>query len=120
MLVVLVAGMVGAGTFWDMPKLPPPEEYGNLLLKSPSDSRGDIKPAVFSHWLHRTKYTCRVCHFELEFMMKANTSGITEEANREGRFCGACHDGKTAFDHSEKNCQKCHTGDRSSGCPRKF
>lgn len=114
-MLLLFSGTAWAGSFWDMPKLPPPEEYGNLLLKSPSENRGDIKPAIFSHWLHRTKFTCRVCHFELDFLMKANASGITEEANRNGQFCGACHDGKTAFDHSEKNCSRCHTGDRRSG-----
>ncbi|RMG02026.1 MAG: hypothetical protein D6726_08380, partial [Nitrospirae bacterium] len=88
---ILLVWVVSVYAFWDLPKVPPPEEYGNLLLESPSENRGDIKPAVFSHWQHRVKYTCRVCHFELDFYMKANSSGITEEANRNGRFCGACH-----------------------------
>lgn len=69
------------------------------------------QPAVtFSHWSHRMKYTCRVCHFELEFEMRVNATEITEAENRGGKYCGACHDGKTAFGHTAENCGKCHTG----------
>ena len=64
----------------------------------------------FSHWSHRLKYTCRVCHFELDFAMEVNGSGITEAANRAGRFCGACHDGETAFGFDASTCSRCHTG----------
>lgn len=46
--------------------------------------------------------------------MKHNTTEITEEANRKGAFCGACHDGKIAFGQTEPNCSKCHTGDTSA------
>lgn len=98
--------------FFDLPPLPPPEEYGNVLLNQNSEDNG-VKPAVFSHWLHRTKYTCRVCHLELEFSFESNSTYITEEANREGRFCGACHNGKIAFGHTSDNCERCHNGDLS-------
>ncbi len=98
---------------WQLPPLPPPEEYGNILI-----SRSAEKPAAFSHWSHRRKFTCRVCHFELEFSMVANTTEITEKANQAGRYCGAagCHDGKAAFGHKDPEiCDKCHTGMRSTG-----
>ncbi len=100
--------------FFDLPPLPPPEEYGNILLNQNSENNG-VRPAVFSHWLHRTKYTCRVCHLELEFELKSNTTYVTEEANRQGRYCGACHNGKIAFGHSKDNCGRCHNGDISAG-----
>ena len=32
---------------------------------------------------------------------------ITEDANKKGKYCGACHDGKTAFGHTGDNCDKC-------------
>ena len=70
----------------------------------------DAEPVIFSHWSHRSRYTCRVCHFELAFVMAANASEITEEANRRGQFCGSCHDGETAFGHTDENCDRCHTG----------
>lgn len=95
--------------FFDLPPLPPPEEYGDLLIDRLSTAAGE-KAVGFSHWSHRTRYVCRVCHYELDFAMAANASEITEEANREGEFCGACHDGATAFGHTPGNCARCHTG----------
>ncbi len=88
--------------------LPPPEEYGNILIDRIS-TQNRVKPVTFSHWLHRQKYTCRVCHTELEFNMKVNTTEITEGGNRSGRYCGACHNGKIAF-RPNGNCEKCHNG----------
>lgn len=100
--------------FWDFAPNLPPEEYGNIIINRTSQQKG-VKPATFSHWSHRRKHTCRVCHFELEFNMKLNTTEITENANMEGRFCGACHNGKLAFGHDKPNCEKCHNGNRSYG-----
>jgi c(7)-type cytochrome triheme protein len=94
---------------FNLPPLPPPEEYGNILINRVSVSKG-IKPVTFSHWQHRRKYTCRVCHTELEFNMKVNTTEITETDNKSGRYCGACHNGVIAFRHTA-NCGKCHNGD---------
>jgi c(7)-type cytochrome triheme protein len=99
--------------FFDLPQLPPPNEYGNLLINRTSTANG-VKPVTFSHWQHRVKYTCRVCHSELEFNMRANTTEITEMANRKGKYCGACHNGKIAFRHNG-NCDKCHNGDIAYG-----
>jgi c(7)-type cytochrome triheme protein len=116
-LVILLPEGLGADNyFWEFPPAPPPEEYGNLLINRTSERNG-VKAATFSHWIHRLKYTCRVCHFEFEFNMKANTTEITEEANRSGRYCGssACHDGKTTFGHDKGNCEKCHNGDIGYG-----
>jgi c(7)-type cytochrome triheme protein len=100
--------------WWKLPELPRPDNYGNILIDRVSSSSG-VKPVGFSHWSHRVKYTCRVCHFELEFNMMLNTTEITEEQNRYGRYCGACHNNKIAFGHTKENCDKCHNGDISYG-----
>ncbi len=101
---------------WELPPGPLPAIYGNILINRKSVQNG-VMPATFSHWLHRRRHTCRVCHYELDFNMKVNTTEITEQANRSGRFCGAagCHDGKTAFGHEKPHCQKCHNGDIGYG-----
>jgi c(7)-type cytochrome triheme protein len=113
LLFFIVAGGVYAA-YWRLPPLPDPPDYGNLLINRTSEKNGEL-PVTFSHWSHRIRYTCRVCHFELSFEMKVNTTEITEDANRRGEYCGACHNGKIAFDHSNKNCRKCHNGDIHSG-----
>lgn len=92
----------------------PAYEYGNLLINRTSEKH-NIKPVTFSHWIHRQKHTCRVCHFELEFNMKVNTTKITEAENKAGKYCGACHDGKTVFGHEKPHCEKCHNGNISYG-----
>ncbi len=111
--LVLLPPAAASGN-WQFPPPPPPEKYGNLLINRTSE-KNHVKPASFSHWMHRRKHTCRVCHFELEFNMKAGTTEITEEANRAGRYCGACHDGKTLFGHAEPHCGRCHNGDKGYG-----
>jgi c(7)-type cytochrome triheme protein len=104
-----VEGPDSGQKFFALPPLPPPHEYGDVVIDHASSEVGE-DAVVFSHWSHRALYTCRVCHFELPFAMEANGSGISEAAHMKGHFCGACHDGETAFGHTEKNCSKCHTG----------
>jgi c(7)-type cytochrome triheme protein len=114
MLLCLFLGIGAAWGYWIFPPDPPPDEYGIILITRGSLKNG-VPPVVFSHWVHRQKYTCRVCHFELEFGMEANSTGITEEDNKKGRYCGACHDGKISFDHGRENCDRCHNGNRRYG-----
>ncbi|MHB8881022.1 MAG: c(7)-type cytochrome triheme domain-containing protein [Thermodesulfovibrionales bacterium] len=115
LLLMVLVPVVSSG-FFNLPPLPPPEEYGNLLINRTSEKNG-MKPVTFSHWIHRQEYTCRVCHFELEFNMKVNTTEITEKTNKAGLHCGAasCHDGKTVFGHEKPHCEKCHNGNRAYG-----
>jgi c(7)-type cytochrome triheme protein len=92
------------GPFW---------EHGNVVMRRKSKKAG-MAPVVFPHWSHRAKYTCRVCHLELEFSMNKGETGITREQYLAGKFCGACHDGKTAFtvrDGNTPECDKCHMKD---------
>jgi c(7)-type cytochrome triheme protein len=101
---------------------PPPEQpfdYGKVVFDGFASSAG-VGPVVFDHWLHRAKFTCRLCHVDLGFAMRANGTGVTASANREGRYCGACHDGQRLFDGKPifascsddpkgKNCNRCHS-----------
>lgn len=114
-LLLLVLAPGGASGNYPFPAPPPPEEYGNILIRRASAAAG-VKPVSFSHWVHRQKHTCRVCHFELQFNFEANTTEISEDANRAGMFCGACHDGKTLFGHEKpEDCERCHNGDIRRG-----
>lgn len=116
--VGLLSGLVGAGpagarSFYRLPPLPKPHAYGNVLIDRTSTANG-VSPAVFPHWLHRTRATCSVCHDELEFEMQTGSTEVTEADNRAGRFCGACHDGTTAFALAG-NCIRCHSGNKNAG-----
>ena len=94
--------IMGPGNF-TFGKDPAPQTYGNIIMRPEG-----AKPVIFSHWVHRLRYTCRVCHFELQINFKAGTTGITMEDNVEGKYCGACHNGKTAF--GIEHCGRCHNG----------
>jgi c(7)-type cytochrome triheme protein len=97
---------------------PEPSEYGKVVLDKHSATGPG--PVVFDHWLHRSHFTCRLCHVDVGFAMEANATGITAATNREGFHCGACHDGKKLFegrpifpacsDAPENNqCDRCHS-----------
>ncbi|MDH4163998.1 MAG: hypothetical protein OEW15_15115 [Nitrospirota bacterium] len=130
-VLILAAGLAapclaeaqGGASRLEFPEAKPPEIYGTILIDRTSTLKG-VKPVIFSHWLHRRTHTCRVCHFELEFNMKANSTEITENENRSGKYCGACHDGrehdgKVLFGHENSaDCGKCHTGDLTAGSGR--
>jgi len=92
-----------------LPKLPPPAQYGNVLISRLTHS-STHPPVAFSHWVHRRYYTCRVCHFELDFAMKTNATEITDAKIRKGEYCGACHNDKIAFGISDDTCTMCHSG----------
>jgi c(7)-type cytochrome triheme protein len=111
LLLLLALRPGSAAANFAFPDPPPPAEYGNVLISRASAAHG-VKPVVFSHWVHRRFYTCRVCHFELQFNFQANATEITEEANRAGQFCGACHDGRKLFGHEKpEDCERCHSGE---------
>jgi len=97
-------------------KRPKLHEYGNVVLNNFSRKQ-EMAPVVFKHWLHRTKYTCRLCHVDIGFAMLAGATGITEADNNMGMYCGACHDGESVFGAKEtnssgitvSNCERCHS-----------
>lgn len=116
MLMASMLGLSFAETFGQKKSRPRPEEYGNVILDY-SSARNEMAPVVFKHWVHRTKFTCRVCHVDIGFAMKGGDSHITCDDIKNGMFCGACHDGKTAFGRTSKNdkgaevrnCDRCHS-----------
>ena len=68
---------------------------------------GEVPPAVFPHWFHRVRFKCYACHPAIT-AMKAGANKITMDAIGEGKFCGACHNGKTAWEISFNTCPRCH------------
>lgn len=52
--------------------------------------------------------TCKECHTDGMFpIMKQGTVKITMAEIYAGKLCGACHNGKKAFE-AKANCQRCH------------
>lgn len=89
-----------------------PEAAG---VKVPADftfEQGKDSPGVvtFSHEKHKEKFDkCTACHTKVFKMKKGKSGDLTMAAMEEGKFCGACHDGKQAFSVKDKaNCEKCH------------
>jgi c(7)-type cytochrome triheme protein len=81
-------------------------EYGDIVLNEYSD-KSEIRPVIFPHWFHRMRYACKTCHADLGFKMKAGGSDINMLKIVNGEYCGACHDGKTAW--AMENCDLCHS-----------
>ena len=115
----------GSGQIY-LPGPPPtqPSDYGKVILNNHSSTPGP-GPVVFDHWLHRAKFTCRICHVDIGFAMQANATGISASTNGQGFHCGACHDGKRLFegkpvfaacsdDTKGKECNRCHSVGKGS------
>ena len=81
-------------------------EYGDVVINNHSDKAG-MRPAVFPHWFHRIRFSCKVCHADLGFAMRAGGNDINMVRIIDGQFCGACHNGEVAW--SIENCNLCHT-----------
>jgi len=105
----------------------PPAQFGRVTLDKYSSKAG-LGPVSFDHWLHRSKFTCRVCHVDIGFAMQANSTGIRAATNQQGFHCGACHDGKRSFDGKvvfracsnstpTQECARCHS---TAGAARKY
>ena len=82
-------------------------EYADVVLNDNSEAEG-VAPVIFPHWFHRIRFQCSVCHVELGIKMEAGATGIRMQDLIDGRYCGACHDGGTAW--SNDNCDLCHSG----------
>jgi len=103
-------------------KRPLPHDYGKVVLNNYSEKTG-FAPVVFDHWLHRSFFTCRLCHVDVAFAMKAGTTGIRASDNMNGYYCGTCHNGKTVFKGKKvfescaikmlpsdsRRCERCHS-----------
>lgn len=85
----------------------PPHEYGNVIMKRYTGEGQPIRAVIFPHWLHRTRFVCKVCHLDLGFKMKSGANDIKMGDMFEGKWCGACHNGTVAFAATE--CDRCHS-----------
>jgi c(7)-type cytochrome triheme protein len=72
---------------------------------------------MFSHTFNveSAGFKCNECHPDV-FARKMGTARANGDYNmaslREAKYCGACHDGKTAFDTTgPETCVKCHGSD---------
>ncbi|MGA2192458.1 MAG: c(7)-type cytochrome triheme domain-containing protein [Nitrospirota bacterium] len=121
LFLILGALFIFAGTAYAK-RVENPEEYGRVIIKNYSKAK-NVPPVVFDHWLHRSMYTCRLCHVDIGFAMEAGATNITAETNSKGFYCGSCHDGKrkrqdrTIFAacsdqfaiEEGKRCDRCHS-----------
>jgi c(7)-type cytochrome triheme protein len=74
---------------------------GELLFEE--KSTGNV---VFSHKFHSGLYRCGDCHTSI-YETNRSKMKVSMQEMEKGRSCGACHEGKTAFNVSEK-CEGCH------------
>ena len=82
-------------------------EYGDVILNKYAEREG-VRPVVFSHWFHRIRYRCNVCHQELGFKMRAGANDVLMTDIIDGKFCGMCHNNQIAW--GAERCELCHTG----------
>ena len=115
LLGLLLAGSAGAETFGMKKKRPKLHEYGSVVINNFSEQK-NMAPVVFPHWVHRARYSCRLCHVDIGFAMSAEGTQMTETDNINGLYCGSCHNGLEAFSPEtkamgkvEKNCDRCHS-----------
>ncbi len=80
---------------------------GDVTMKRKEGGENGVPPAVFPHWIHRVRYRCYACHDDL-FKMRAGEGVVTMVDIAQGKACGACHDGKTAWEATYETCNRCH------------
>ncbi len=73
-----------------------------------------VKAVIFNHKTHTMEQDldCESCHddlFEMEAGVAQEADDFNMESLYEGNYCGACHDGDTAF-ASNTRCTSCHIG----------
>jgi len=61
--------------------------------------------ALFSHRTHQSSFGCYACH---PSVFPQALAGFTHAEMQEGKFCGRCHDGRTAFAIPSATCPRCH------------
>jgi len=117
-LILILCGLAPSQT-GTKKKRPLPYEYGRVIIDNYS-SKAELAPVVFEHWIHRSKFTCRVCHVDVGFAMKAGATNITSADNERGFYCGACHNGKTVVDGKVvfQACSRKTAGDDLRRCER--
>lgn len=119
-MVVVILGVLLLSGVWLMAaeekKAEEPYDEDTYGPEAPIVWDKPVKSVVFDHKVH-TKgqgLECDSCHDEL-FAQEAGAAQEKEDFTMEtlykGGYCGACHDGSTAF-ASNKRCTSCHIGAR--------
>lgn len=109
-LTMAFLALLGLATAAASPPATPSRLPPDFAMKKAADSPGEV---TFSHAAHRPPgLRCSTCHMR-DFKMQRGQSGpITLDAKQEGKFCGSCHDGKTAFGGRAvfpiDDCDRCH------------
>jgi c(7)-type cytochrome triheme protein len=72
-----------------------------------------VRAVIFEHRVHLGKnFNCQSCHPDI-FAKKAGQveekDDFTMASFRQGKYCGRCHDGTTAFS-VDTDCTWCHIG----------
>ncbi|NDY42039.1 hypothetical protein G3N55_04145 [Dissulfurirhabdus thermomarina] len=105
-VAALVAGLVlhfGPAGFAEEEQ----EHGGDIIFTKP------VKAVLFSHQTHIDQgLECDSCHddpFEMAAGTAEENGDFTMEALYQGKYCGTCHDGETAF-ASNTRCAVCHIG----------
>lgn len=100
-------------------KRPLPHEFGRVVINNYSERAG-MAPVVFDHWVHRAQFTCRLCHVDLAFGMKAGATDIKAADNMKGFYCGACHNGKMVVNERKlfEACERQHKKEDGRRCDR--
>ncbi len=85
------------------------EQYGP---KERIHLAGKNENTYFDHSTHTVDLSldCEACHdslFEMETGAAEANGDFTMQSLKEGKYCGSCHDGETAF-HAYTNCGGCH------------
>lgn len=91
----------------DFRKIKNPNAHGTTLIDRNSRDSKTVKPVLFPHWAHRSKYNCKVCHTDLGFALKSGGTDIKQADIEAGKYCGKCHAGVASFGVNE--CNRCHS-----------
>ena len=77
------------------------------VLRIPRHDPGVPYPprALFSHRSHES-FGCYACHPSI--FPQQTLVGFTHQEMSDGKFCGRCHDGRTAFAIPGTACTRCH------------
>jgi c(7)-type cytochrome triheme protein len=119
-LLLLLGATLAWGQGGVKKKKPLPSEYGRVIISNFSRKEG-MSPVVFDHWMHRSKFTCRLCHVDIGFAMSAGGTKIHAGDNMNGIYCGTCHNGKTESGStifSFSACAKEYSREEYKGCVR--
>ncbi len=73
-----------------------------------------VRGVLFSHKYHAKELglPCESCHsgiFEMQALKSQENPDFNMEALYKGKYCGACHNGQSAFASNTK-CATCHIG----------